>query len=376
MAESVMDQVVANLRENAARYYPSRSELRNVRVVGHTPKSDHYIYDIVIDFANGSERVAAKVYRPTKVNGHARELAATELGNLKFAFDVASKKNLTGVPRPLGDFSQSGVVVSEKLNGLPLQSIVMKAALLPGYADHGLLTVSARFAGDWLKHFHKATAESPIPFDGPAVQNELERLCTNCKGEGLDDQSINIILTGTAAILAKAKRTLPASTVLNDFTPLNVLVSEQGIGIAEYAKLERKRYSYVDVAYFMACVEALEKYPFCDRDLIGEVQNAFLEAYDITPADEQILRVFKMKALLSMFAAGRNVKDSALRKRVMWATVMKRFIHQAAQRSMVPFAFVSVFLLFGRWLFLIGRLRLVAALPLLHVMAFVGDLHR
>jgi hypothetical protein len=337
MAESVMDQVVANLRENAVRYYPSHSELRNVRIVGHTPKHDHYIYDLVIDFADGSERVGAKVYRSNKSH-KASDAAAGELNNLRFVYDVAESKNLTGIPRPLGDFSQYGVVVAEKLSGLPLQSIVMKAALLPGYADHGLLAVAARFAGDWLKRFHRATTEVAIPFDGMAMQKDLERLCSNCKGEGLDDKSIDMILNGTRAILTKAKKTLPGSAVLHDFTPLNVLVSEQGIGIAEYAKLEKKGYSYLDVACFMACVEALEKYPFCDRDLIGEVQSAFLAAYDISEADEQLLRVFKMKALLTMFAAGRNVKESAMRKRVMWATVMKRFIHQAAQRSMAPAA--------------------------------------
>jgi len=43
-----------------------------------------------------------------------------------------------------------------------------------------------------------------------------------------------------------------------------------------------------------------------------------------------------MKALLGMFAQGRTVKDSALRKKVMWANVMKKFINQAAQRSMSP----------------------------------------
>jgi hypothetical protein len=338
MAESVMDQVVASLRESASRYYPSHTDLRSVRVVGHTPKSDHYIYDMVVDFADGSERVAAKVYRSNKAAGHSRELATRELENLRFAHGVAQKKNLAGIPRPLGDFSQSGVVVAEKLGGLPLQSIVMKAALLPGYADHGLLAVAARFAGNWLKSFHKATAETPMAFDGGVMQKELERLCANCKGEGLDDQSIDMILTGTRAMLGTTRKTLPASAVLNDFTPLNVLVSEQGIGIAEYAKLEREGYSYLDVAHFMACIEALEKYPFCDRDLIGEVQTAFLDAYGASPADEQLLRVFKMKALLTMFAAGRNVRDNALRKRVMWATVMKRFIHQAAQRSMAPAA--------------------------------------
>jgi hypothetical protein len=35
-----------------------------------------------------------------------------------------------------------------------------------------------------------------------------------------------------------------------------------------------------------------------------------------------------------MFAQGRaNNKESAVRKKVMWANVMKRFIQQAAERS-------------------------------------------
>ena len=66
MPESVMDQIVQELKRDGSSYYPRRGELRAVRVVGHTPKTDHYIYDIVIDFADGSERLAAKVYRSSK----------------------------------------------------------------------------------------------------------------------------------------------------------------------------------------------------------------------------------------------------------------------------------------------------------------------
>jgi hypothetical protein len=88
----------------------------------------------------------------------------------------------------------------------------------------------------------------------------------------------------------------------------------------------------------MACVEALEKYPFCNRNITAEVQDEFLESYGMDENDADILRVLKMKTLLGMFAQGRNVKESAVRKKVMWATVMKRFIHQAAQRSLAPAA--------------------------------------
>ena len=50
-------------------------------------------------------------------------------------------------------------------------------------------------------------------------------------------------------------------------------------------------------------MEALEKYPFCNRAITADVQENFLEAYGATPQEREILRVVKMKVLLSMFAA-------------------------------------------------------------------------
>ena len=339
MAENVMDHIIAELRQSAASLYPQHTELRNVRVVGHTPKSDHYIYDMVIDFADGSERVAAKVYRGGK-SGHeaARAKAKTEGANLNSVYKIFQKKKLTGVPRPLGDFTDVGAVVAEKFSGLPLQSIIMKAALLPGFNDRGALALAARKTGDWLRSFHKATAEIPAAFNPDGLLQDLEKLCVNCKSEGLDDNAIRVIMNGSKQVLHRTKKNLPCSAVLNDFTPLNVVVGDEGIGICDYAHMSPRGNSFHDVAMFLAAVEALEKYPFCNRSMTGEVQANFLEAYGATAADQAVLRVLKMKALLGMFAQGRGVKESAVRKKVMWATVMKRFIQHAAQRSLAPAA--------------------------------------
>src|SRR5512146_775587 len=121
MAENVMEQIVAELRQGGCTHYPERGELRNVRVVGHTPKNDHYIYDIVIDFTDGSERLAAKVYRASKCGqSGARSMAQTEAENLFKTYDVFHSRGLSGVPRPIGDFTALGAVVAEKINGLPL----------------------------------------------------------------------------------------------------------------------------------------------------------------------------------------------------------------------------------------------------------------
>ena len=68
-----------------------------------------------------------------------------------------------------------------------------------------------------------------------------------------------------------------------------------------------------------------------------EMQPDYL-FHNLEELTQAVLRVLKMKALLGMFAQGRGIKESAVRKKVMWATVMKRFIQQAAHRSLAPAA--------------------------------------
>lgn len=339
MPENVMDQICSELKSAGRNYYPERAELKNVRIVGHTPKSDHYIYDVVMDFADGSERLAAKVYRVGKGGPQAaRRQALVESSNIQHVYEIFHKKRLSGVPRPVGDFTDLGAVVTEKFTGLPLQSIIMKAVLLPGYADRGTLALAARKTGEWLKAFHRATADAAEMFDASALLFELEKVCQTCRSAGLDNAAIASIMDGARSALGRAKKALPTSAVLNDFTPLNVIVGEQGIGISDFARMGLRGTSFKDVALFLAAVEALEKYPFCNRVLTAQVQEEFLAAYGVSQTEEGILRVLKMKALLAMFAQGRTVKETATRKKVMWATVMKRFIQQAAQRSLAPAA--------------------------------------
>jgi len=339
MAEMVLDQILFDLRNQAATHYPQHGEFKNIRVVGHTPKNDHFIYDACLDFAEGSERVAIKVYRAGKLGGNAKAVAKQENANLQYVNQaINAKRKLDGVPRVLGDFSALGAVVSEKIMGLPVQSIIMKAALLPGFADNGSIALVAQRAGEWLKGFHKATVETPEPFDSNTLIASLEKLCSSCKDEGLDDASIELILNGAQNALARNRKSLPSSAVLGDFSPLNVVVTESGVGFCDFARMQRRGNSFEDLASFLASVEALEKYPFCNRKITAQIQESFINAYGVSQADAPLLRVFKMKALLGMFAQGRTVKESAARKKVMWANVMKKFIHQAAQRSMSPVA--------------------------------------
>src|SRR5215813_1159825 len=220
MAETILEQILADIRDNAAKHYPGHGELRNVRVVGHTPKSDHFIYEASVEFADANERVAIKVYRSSRCGGNAKGVARQENANLQYVNQtVAGRKKLEGIPRVLGDYSEAGAVVADKVPGLPVQSIIMKAALLPGFADNGSIALVAERAGEWLRTFHKATLDAPQPFDSAALISSLEKLCQSCLEEGLDQYSINLILNGAKNALARTRKSLPCSAVLSDFTP-------------------------------------------------------------------------------------------------------------------------------------------------------------
>ena len=74
---------------------------------------------------------------------------------------------------------------------------------------------------------------------------------------------------------------------MNDFVPLNVLVAEGGVGFCEFANLQQQGNSLHDVAMFLAAVEALEKYPFCDRSITIPVQEAFMQGYGMSEQDSR-----------------------------------------------------------------------------------------
>lgn len=333
MAENTLEQIVEDLRSSGSKYFPQHSDLKGVRVVGHTPKPDHYTYEIVVDFLSRGERVNAKLYRGKGTVRACQELALKESQNLQFAHDTAEKRGLNGVPRPLGDFAELGAVVSTKICGLPLQSIIMKAALLPDNGNHSLLETAARQAGEWLQHFHKATAAMPVAVDGDGLMTDFEKLCAKARKDGLPADATDAILVNARNVLNKHKKPLRASAVLHEFMPLNVLVAEDGIGFCEFANLREQGTSLHDAAMFLASVEVLEKYPFCNRNITSLVQATFVDAYGVGAHEEALLDTLKMKILLQMFAQGRVIKESAERKKVMWANVMKRFIQQAAERS-------------------------------------------
>jgi len=339
MADTVLDQIVASLQNSGAELFPNHSKLKLIRIAGHLPKPGHCTYEIILDFSDARERLSARIYRDGKTGSpSAQDLARRELTVLHRISQACAAHNLDGLPQAVGDFTTLGAVVSRRIQGLSVQSIVVKAALLPNFKSTTLVDMAAAHTGNWLRRFHNAAASDPEPIDGKALFREIEQFCTKGQQDGLAKDSTQSILEYAAASLADITVVLPSSAVLNEFVPLNVMISEQGVGFSEVAGLTARGHSLHDIATFLAATELLEKYPFCNRRLTSRVQESFLEAYGLNPEEQQLLTVFKLRELLRMFAQGRTAKEAPLRKKIMWSNVMKRCIQTAARRSMAPAA--------------------------------------
>ena len=224
--------------------------------------------------------------------------------------------------------------MSTKINGLPLQSIILKAALLPDFGNDGLLEMAARRAGEWLQHFHRATATMPAPFDADSFLAGMEKLCSKARKNGLPAESTEAIFGHAHATLGTLGETAALLRCVARFRAAQCPDFGERCRFLRLCQLRPSGHSLEDVAIFLAAIEALEKYPFCDRRITTLIQDTFMEAYGVSEQEQELLSVLKMKVLLQMFAQGRAVKESGVRKQVMWANVMKRFIQQATERSM------------------------------------------
>jgi hypothetical protein len=332
MAEKVLNQIFADLREVIGTRYPSRGKLTRVRLLRHIPKKDYVAYDLRVDFKDGTERLVAKMYRSGRCGGSARTTAEIETANLQYVHRTMMNTKLSGVPCLVGNFSDKCVVVTDKIYGPPLQSLIMKVALLPQSADGGSLALAASRTGKWLRGFHRATADLPEPFDADALVASLAALCENCRARGLDPITFKILLESAHDVLSHCDRVLPSSAVLSNFTPLSAIVTEDGVGFSDFSKMKCRGNSLEDVAMFVASVEALGKYPFCAGGMVSQIQESFSLAYGLTASETGTVHVLKMKILLEMFVQGRTGSNGF--QNGMWSNVMRRAMRHSVPRPL------------------------------------------
>ncbi len=270
----------------------------------------------------------------------ASDLALTTRARGELASIARYRTLLSGSPFPplraIGDFSEHRAIITEKVQGVKLNDLIRRHAtrLHPGSCLSRLRQHCGE-AGRWLRWVHERSQQGMRhPYPPRAFVERLEREALECVPLGLDPGLVGPILARTRQIIERhASDTWPVVAAHNDFTPENIMVTGRGIVVVDYQAVEPSSTPYPDLALFLTYLETFAKYPLYRATALRTLQAAFLEGYGEPWPSLEILTLFEIQALLTLYAyaarrGGRwTLKDGTRR------LALRRLVHGWIRRA-------------------------------------------
>ncbi len=170
---------------------------------------------------------------------------------------------------------------------------------------------------------------------GGRVPAGSEKLCAELQEEGVHGRFHQKSPSGTKSILARSRKTLPSPAVSNNFMPLNVVITEDGVGFSDFAKMLKRGPPFNDVALFLALGGGAGVYLCCHRSITSEVQQQ--SPGNLCRFRKRIsacCAAHNTKTLLSTWCRDYCPGKNHAQEGEMRANVMQRFIQQAAERAL------------------------------------------
>lgn len=239
----------------------------------------------------------------------ASDLALTSRARGELANIARYRALLSGSPfqplRVVGDFSEHRAIVTEKVQGVKLNDLIRRHAsrLHPG-SCLSRLRQHCEEAGRWLRWAHERSHQGTRhPYPTRAFLDRLEQEALECVPLGLDPGLVRPILARARLILERhASGTWPVVAAHNDFTPENIIVTGRGIVVVDYQAAEPSATPYPDLAIFLTYLETFAKYPLYRATALRALQIAFLDAYGAPWLSPEVLALFEIQALLTLYS--------------------------------------------------------------------------
>ncbi len=207
------------------------------------------------------------------------------------------------VPTPLVALPASKTLVLEQLPGRPMSAILkLEANRAVGRLRTGRMVALGRFAGQWLKELHQATRVEPRRHDSGLFMDTLEQRIIRCQTLGVTEEVIDLVRRRTSDVSRRLDGyPVPASARQGDFTPQNILVDGNRLGVVDFENFCETDSVYEDVATFRAYIQALSAFPYYSRTALRTLATSFLQAYGLT-GDEAIVRLYLARALVVLIS--------------------------------------------------------------------------
>jgi tRNA A-37 threonylcarbamoyl transferase component Bud32 len=247
----------------------------------------------------GDEQLAVK---HITASSNPAETVRREFKAIQIVWALAGQR-LDGLPKPLMVLPEAGLMVTEKVSGIPLSKVLARQTncVMAVFRTANVCDI-ARRVGGWLSQFHEVTRQPALAHDAKAFDREVTSQLEGCVSRGLGAAAAQEIFRAAskASGLVDGKP-LPAAARHGDFTARNILIDSERIGVVDFENFVERDTIYEDLGKFVAYLALLQGRPGYSRAAINAAARCFLSGYGSSD-DGKLVRLFALKAAVRMFA--------------------------------------------------------------------------
>ncbi|PYV78128.1 MAG: hypothetical protein DMG97_00075 [Acidobacteria bacterium] len=251
----------------------------------------------------GDAPLAMKRITASSPPGKAAELVSREFQAIETAWRLAGQALEGSLPKPLVVLPEAGLMVTEKLPGIPLSWVLRREAnCLMALFHTPNVCESACRVGVWLSRFHEVTRQPALVHDAQVFEREVTQLLEDCMCRGLDAAAAQeIFRVASRGSRLVDGQPIPAAARHGDFTARNILIDGDRIGVVDFENFAERDTIYEDVSKFVAYLALLKGRPGYSRTALNAATRCFLRGYD-SSADSELVGLFALKAAVRIFA--------------------------------------------------------------------------
>lgn len=253
-----------------------------------------------------------KYHNENRSDDDPKPSAEREYNILKYLHDKFSPLQGMNVIKPTTFLSDEDILVTEEFVGRKLNAfIVEQLRWIPSYQKKRQIKTYFHQCGRWLRHFQEFTKkDEPVRFRKDIYLENIEKRLDSCAKYGLKN-TLSKKIRGFIDTRFKriGNRQLDLVGYHSDFTPWNVLASDEGIRVLDFDRFSY-RDRYEDLTLFLAALEGNKGIVgVIDRN-IDVLKDAFLHGYGTKDTNRDIFDLYVLKNALRALSMIEIHKDA------------------------------------------------------------------
>jgi hypothetical protein len=254
-------------------------------------------------------------------------LVDIEYANLVYLWDNYFRgDSINRIPRPVDCWTQYNLLLTEFISDQTalLPWLIRYTSPLGMHLNRRSAIMRMQRIADWLVAFQSGTNSAgiePLPVYIDGIDEALNDLIAT---PYFPPEARRYIIEWLSSARSTTTRTSPVLSH-GDFAARNILLDQSSVTVVDWEKPLVKRHLLYDVQTFMVNLERRLSYPFCSRQRIEELREAFLTRYLAQipfEVNEQLLAVTRVVVLIHQlemqYRGLRNHRIKAILKRRGW----------------------------------------------------------